>query len=203
MPTTGPAVPDPGARPPRPPRPLLGPVSDGLAGALARWAADARADEAGAARARERWLRRQAEEEASVAGVLCDLAERGVPVVVGTMPDGQHRGTVSAVASAFVVLSVGAREVLLALDAVAVVRPEPGAATPVGDRPVDVELRLIDALSYLLEERARVLVRVRSGERVAGELRALGRDVVSIALDGNSRAVAYVPVESIAEIGVV
>ena len=37
---------------------------------LARWAADARAEEAAAGRARERWLRRQAEEEGTVARVL-------------------------------------------------------------------------------------------------------------------------------------
>jgi hypothetical protein len=194
-----PTGPEPDARA----RPLLGPATDGLAAALARWAAEARVDEARAARARERWLRQQAEEEATVAGVLCDLAERGVPVVIGTTAGSQHRGTVSAVAGDFLVLRVERRDVLLALDAVAVVRPEPGVAAPVGDRPVDVGLRLTDALAYLLSERPRVLVLLRSGERVAGELRTIGRDVASIELDGSVRAVAYVPLGAVVEIGVV
>jgi hypothetical protein len=73
----------------------------------------------------------------------------------------------------------------------------------VGDRAVELELRLSDALSYLVGERPRVLVRLRSGERVAGELRTLGRDVASIELDGSARAVAYVPVAAIVEIGMV
>jgi hypothetical protein len=202
MSNTGPAVPagpDPAGRS----RPLLGPAADGLAAALARWAAEARVDEAGAARARERWLRQQAEEEATMAGVLCDLAERRVPVVVDTIVGSRHRGMVSAVAADFVVLRVERRDVLVALDAVAVVRPEPGVAAPVGDRPVDVGLRLTDALAYLVSERPRVLVLLRSGERVAGELRTIGRDVASIELDGPARAAAYVPVVAITEIGVV
>jgi hypothetical protein len=74
---------------------------------------------------------------------------------------------------------------------------------PVGDRHVEVDMRLVDALSYLVGERPRVLLMTRSGERIAGRLRALGRDVVSVDLDGEARAVAYVPVSSVGEIGVV
>src|SRR6266508_5927713 len=133
MRTTGPAVPEPGERRPL----LLGPAADGLATALARWAADARVDEASAARARERWLLQQAEEEATTAGVLCDLAERAVPVVIETTVGRRHRATVGAVARDFVVLQgpggpgvggvgLGGREVLLAIGAVAAIRPEPG-----------------------------------------------------------------------------
>jgi hypothetical protein len=73
----------------------------------------------------------------------------------------------------------------------------------VGDREVEVGMRLVDAVSYLVGERPRVLVVTRSGERIAGRLRALGRDVVSIDLDGEVRSVAYVPVAAVSEIGVV
>src|SRR5215213_6343157 len=50
-------------------------MTDG-AGDLERWAADARAREAADARVRERWLRAQAAEDASLAGVFLALAER-------------------------------------------------------------------------------------------------------------------------------
>ena len=49
----------------------------GLLDELERWAADARVQEAALQRARERWLRHQATEDASIVGVLTDLAERG------------------------------------------------------------------------------------------------------------------------------
>src|SRR3954449_10120436 len=58
-------------------------LSGGMDGDLERWAADARAREAADARVRERWLRAQAAEEASLAGVLLALAERRGTVAGG------------------------------------------------------------------------------------------------------------------------
>ena len=55
-----------------------------------RWAAEVRARDAADARVRERWLRRSAEEEAELAGVLLDLAERGVTAVVTTSSGRRH-----------------------------------------------------------------------------------------------------------------
>src|SRR5262245_42417892 len=57
--------------------PLTGLLGDGLTGRLERWAADARVEEAVRRRVRERWLSQQAQEEATLLGVLADLAERG------------------------------------------------------------------------------------------------------------------------------
>nr|MBA3268429.1 hypothetical protein [Acidimicrobiia bacterium] len=54
-----------------------------------RWAAEARARDAADARLRERGLRRQAEDEAVFVGLLVDLAERGVGVLV-TTSGGRH-----------------------------------------------------------------------------------------------------------------
>ena len=53
---------------------------DRLIGDLRRWAADARASDAARARSRQRWLRRQAEEESTLAGIALNLAERGTAV---------------------------------------------------------------------------------------------------------------------------
>ena len=54
---------------------------DDLARVLERLAAETRADDAAAAGAGPAWLGRQAEEEATLAGVLVDLAERRGPIV--------------------------------------------------------------------------------------------------------------------------
>ena len=61
-------------RPPIPPASSV-PRTGGWAARLERWAAEARVDAAAEARAREQWLRRQAEEEGALAGVLADLAD--------------------------------------------------------------------------------------------------------------------------------
>ena len=57
-------------------------IGGDLAARLERWAAEARVDEAARTRSRERWLRRQAEESGTLAGVLADLLEAGRAVVV-------------------------------------------------------------------------------------------------------------------------
>jgi hypothetical protein len=183
-------------------RDLLSAAGGGLAAELQRFAAEARVAEATAARSRERWLRQQAEEEATAAGVLCDLAERRLPVTVDTLGGGRHRGMVAAVARDFVVMALDSGlEVMVALDGLAAIRPEPGARSPVGDRQVDVELTLVDALSHLAGDRPRVRVVTRSGDHLAGTLRAVGQDVVTIELDGDARAVVFVPIGAVMEAG--
>lgn len=194
----GPQVPE------LPPEPLLSADVGGFAAALRRWSSEARIDEATAARARQRWLQQQAEEEATTAGVLCDLAERRVPVSIETTVGRRHRGRVAAVARDFAVVRLdGGREVLLALAGVASIRPEPGVEPPVGDRRVEVDLGLIDALAYVAGERPRVLVITRGGDHVAGVLRTIGQDLLSVALDGDARAVVFVPVDAVVEVGLV
>ncbi len=173
-----------------------------LLGRLARWAGEAGADEAAAARARERWGLRSAEEDATFTGVLLDLAERGSPVVVAGRGGRRHRGVVRAVGADFVGLAGPDRgDVLLAFAGIASVRPEPRAAPAPGDRPVEVVLGLAEALAALAEDRPRVLVvTLADADGLAGELRSVGRDVVVLRLDGATRAPAYVPVAAIAEV---
>jgi hypothetical protein len=180
---------------------LLAPVDGGLAAELQRFAAEARVAEATAARSRERWLRQQAEEESTAIGVLCDLAERRLPVTIDTTGGGRHRGTVGAVARDFVVLALDSGlEVMIALDGLAAIRPHPGARSPVGDREIDVELTLIDALSHLAGDRPRLRLVTRAGDHLAGTLRAVGQDLVTIELDCDARAVVYVPVGAVVEV---
>jgi hypothetical protein len=172
---------------------------------LNRWAATARVEDAATARARERWLRQQAAEEASLAGILLDLAEQATPVVVTTTADRRHRGTIRAVGVDFIVVHARAgRDVLVGLAAVGGVRPEARGDAPVGDRDAELDLRLVEAIAALAAERPRVfVVTIGAREGVSGELRGVGRDVVTLRLDGDPRATVYVPVASIAELSLV
>jgi hypothetical protein len=180
---------------------LLGPEPD-LLGELTRWAAEARVDEAAAARARERRLRDQAAEDSSLTGVLIDLAERSTPVVLHTIAGRRHRGVIRLVGADFCGLRAQTgRDVLVSTAALSAVRTEPRGVAPRGDRSVRADLLLIDALGELANERARVLVlTVHTTEGISGELRGIGTDLVRLLLDGEPRATVFVPAAAIAEV---
>jgi hypothetical protein len=180
---------------------LGGVLGEGLAARIDRWAADARVDEAARRRARERWLRQQAEEEGSLAGVLADVAEGGMPVAVHVRGGRRHRGEVRTLGSDFVALRSGDGDVIVALDAVTSVRTSPGEASTIGDRSMATSLRLVDVLAGLAAERAAVsLVMAGGDDVVAGVLRSVGKDVVRVRVAGAPAATAYVPVGAIVEV---
>ena len=180
------------------------------AGDLERWAADARAREAADARVRERWLRAQAAEEASLAGVLLALAERRETVVVTMASGRRHRGVVTGVGVDFVVVEVPAgTSTLVVLAAVGDVRvAEDGGgpasrvattgASPSGDPPTALGVRLADVLAQAAGQRPRVAVSAGAAA-VVGELRGMGSDVLTLRTDGDARAV-YVPLASLSEV---
>lgn len=175
----------------------------GFVARLERWAAEARVTEAASARARERWLRQQAGEEATVAGTLVDLAEREATVVVRTREGRRHRGRVRAVAADFVVLAPdGGGVVLLALAAVAsFAGAGPAAAGVAGDRPPAVDVSLAVALAGLAGERPAVaIVAAGSGEPVRGDLVGVGVDVVTVRPDGGPRSPVHLPVAAVSEV---
>lgn len=177
------------------------------------WAAEARARDAVDARVRERWLRRQAEDEATFAGVLLDVAERGAAVVVVTT--GGHRlvGHVEVVGTDFAaVRTAGARTTLVTLTAVAAVRLSRGGPggrggnrlAPAADARLEGRARAVivtvaDVLAHAVAQRPRVQVQAGSG-LVVGELRAVGTDVVSVHTDGDPPGLAYVRLASVSEI---
>jgi hypothetical protein len=159
---------------------------------------EARADEAGRRRGAERSLRQQTEEDASLAGTLVDLAERDGSVTIRTTHGRSHTGRLPAIGADFVVVRTDAgADVFVALAAVASVRAgrAPSAA---GDRPVPSTTRLLDVLATAAAERPRISL-VVAGEAVAGELRAVGSDVLTVVLDGPDRATAYVSSAPISE----
>ncbi len=173
----------------------------GLLDELERWAADARVQEAALQRARERWLRHQATEDASIVGVLTDLAERGTPLVVSTASGRRHRGRVHGLGVDFCSLRTDTGQGhLIRLDAITTVRTLPAERAVTGDRSLTLSLRLADVLLGLSAERPTVLVATTSDETARGELRAVGTDVVTIRGDGQPPATIYVPIGSITEV---
>lgn len=173
------------------------PDAGDLVAELAAYLAEQRADAAAASRARERWLRQAAAEEARVAGVLLDLAERAATVAVQGVGGRTHRGVVRAVGEDFAALRTGAGDVLVAYAAMAAIRPE-GAAVAGSDRAQALDLGLAEALAAVAGTRPRVLVVARDGTGLAGELRSAGIDVLALAVDGGAQV--FVPTAAIAEV---
>jgi len=168
---------------------------------LTRWLIDTRSEAASASRARERWLRQQAEEEARFAGILLDLAERDRPLVVQLAHDRRHRGHVRAVAEDFLALrTLEGTDVLLRYAGIVAARPEGPDVLLDGDRPCALDMRFAEAVVAICAERPRVLVVTLDGSRSSGELRAAGRDVLALRLDGRDRATSYVPLAAVAEV---
>ena len=140
--------------------------------ALSRWVAEGSSDQAALARARQHWLERQAEEEATLVGSIIDLAERGQAITIATTAGGRHTGAVVAVGSDFAILRVHRfGDIVIRHDAIAFLRPFPGDNTPTGDRPLEINLALADALVELSAERPRVQI-ATGGEELTGELRS-------------------------------
>ncbi len=169
---------------------------------LERWAAGARAQEAAEERVRERWLRQAAEEEASFAGLLVDLAEDGRPVSVTTTAGRRHHGSMMAVGTDFVAIAgPDGRLVLVSIGAIAEVRPAAGARHPAAattDRqPLGVTLA--EVLAQAVATRPRVAV-VAGEVTVVGHLRAVGTDVLTVRTDGEPPGQSYVTLASVSEV---
>ena len=170
---------------------------DGI-GDLERWAADARAREAADARVRERWLRAQAEEEASLAGLLLALAERREMVVITSAGGRRHRGTVTGVGGDFAVIEVAAgTTTLLSLAALADVRVVEGPPVTTGGG-AELGVRLADVLAQAAGQRPRVAVQA-GVTSVVGDLWAVGRDLVTVRSVGAAR-MAYIALASVSEV---
>jgi hypothetical protein len=171
-------------------------------GRLDRWLAEMRSDDAAAERAREHWLLAQAEESSTFVGVVIDLAEQSATVVVEGRGGRRHRGTIVAVASDFCALRTAAgRTVLLSYAGIAWLRPERRSNAPVGDRSAPLDATLADALGALAPDRPRILVVTIAGtDGVAGQLRTVGRDVMTLHVDGDPPAPIYVAIDGVAEV---
>lgn len=174
---------------------------DGVLAALAAWEAERRVDEAAESRVRERWLRQQAAESATLAGVLLDQAEAGAEVAVRTAAGHVLGGTVAAVGRDFaVVRSPAGRSTFVALAAVASVRSSPARrADASGDRSPPIGVSLADVLLRLSGDQPTVRI-VAGAETVAGILRWVGADVALLEVGGEPPVLAHIPLAAVAEV---
>ncbi|QGG95646.1 hypothetical protein [Actinomarinicola tropica] len=148
------------------------------------WAAELRADAASQLRRREHWLRRQAADDATLAGVLVDHAEQGTTIAVTTLGGSRHVGRVSGASTEVVVLECERTRALVAIDAVATVQAVPGASgrqgDPIGHRAGRDHTTLADLLSHLVDGDVDVALGLRGGGTVAGRLVAVGQDLALV-----------------------
>lgn len=188
--------------PPVAPDDLLRGGSASFASRVNLWMEDARVEDSASNRARERWLHSAAEADASFNGVLMDLAERRTAVSLTTAGGRRHHGIITVVGTDFVALRLAQDgEVLLTLSAIAVMRTAPLVDAAVGERLVLTHLRLTEVIGELASERCRAQLVARGAtEAVAGELRSVGQDVVTLRTDGDPSGMAYLPLRAIAEV---
>lgn len=159
---------------------------------LAHWLAEGRVEAASEARARQRWLERQAAEEATIAGVLLDLAERSRPIVVRTKGAHTAQGTITAVGTDFVAVRVARLgELLVPLTSIATLRTVPGESPVVGARPLSFVIVFAEALVEMAADRPEVLVST-GNEEIRGSLRSAGRDLISVTSTAEGRPVVQI-----------
>lgn len=168
---------------------------------LERWIAQGRVDEAARGRSRRGSLRAQAAASTTFVAVLSDLADRGRPALLQCATGARHRGRITALGADFVALSTdhGAL-VLVTHRAITAVRSEPGDPAMRSMRVPEPGLSIAEVLSELAEDRPRVSIATDGSPPVTGELVSVGVDVVTVRLDGETRAMVYVPLDAVCEV---
>jgi hypothetical protein len=148
-------------------------------------------------------LRQQATADATMTGLLVDLAEEGTEVTVRTNAGRAHHGAIVTVGRDFVIVGAAAGYTCIVLDALAAVRRRPGRHQPdtTSHRPAPRSVTLAAHLADLAPEGPRVAVAV-AGEPalLTGQLRAVGRDIATLRLDGDPPVTAYVALRSVSEV---
>ncbi len=167
-------------------------AADVLLASFARWAANERVAAAAEARSRERWLRQQAAEAATMVGTLVDLAEQRaeVAVLIGTrtvsgrlVGIGRDACVVAEASGAATIIPLGR------VVAVRLVGRRPGTGEASGERPAPGTWRMVDALEALAAERSPVRLGLLGGEILAGVLLSVGEDILTVQLaTGGQRA---------------
>lgn len=163
--------------------------------AAARFLWDARISESARARAREHWLRQQAREAATFAGILRALSERGGEVFAWTYDGGTATGIVEAVSSELaLVASAGGGQTWIvrgALSGVTALSEGLDAGVASDDRGPTSAMTLGGLLAELAEARASLTARCGGREEV-GRLIGAGSDVLTLRLPEGG--ITYFPV---------
>ncbi len=190
----------------------MGPArATGDDGELDRWLAELRTDAIGHDRHRRRMLVQAAAEDATVASVITDLAERGEPVVVELPDDRLARGVVRLVGTDVVVLRDGRTDAIVHLGAVLSIRLRPDRSSPNRSRRDVAGARspgrpgepvtFAGAVGGLVDSAPTVTVH-RHGTRspLTGALVSMGDDVLVVHAPPGARV--YVPLSSVTDVSV-
>ena len=176
--------------------------SEPLDAGMARLVAEQRAEDAAKARIRERALRTSATTDATLAGIVVDLAEREETVSVRTTAGRSVTGRVLAVARDAVAVEAGPVTTYIPLGAIAVVRSPAGRVEPSGSRSLP-QVSLAALLAALAPERPTVAVAVEGDPTLwRGELRAVGADTLTLRVAGDPPTTAYIPLDQLSELTV-
>jgi hypothetical protein len=169
---------------------------------LEAWVDELRADTASALRRREQWLRRQAADDATVAGVLVGHAERGSTLAVTTRSGNRHVGRVRGAGSDLVLMDVTGARVAIDVGSIDTIRAIAGEherpVDPMGHRSGADATSMAEVLALVVVDRPDVTLVTRAGEHLSGELVAVGRDVVMVQPPERGPLV-YAPVASLSE----
>jgi hypothetical protein len=166
-------------------RPASTDGADALVSAFGAWAAEHRTGAAAEARSRERWLRQQVAEAATLAGTLVDLAEQGTDaaVIVGTR---RVTGRLVGVGGDGCVVADRAGAVTIVvvahISAIRVAGRRSGTGEATGARGPAGDWLVTDALAALAAERSPVRIGLRGGETLSGDLVSVGDDVLTVRL---------------------
>jgi hypothetical protein len=177
-------------------------ADDELNDDLDAWAAGARAQDAAAARVRQRWLRQQASEQADFVSLLVELRERATSTTVTTSGGRTHRGRIAVVGrDCLVLITTRERTVVVAASAVLAVRPdEERAVTLTVDTRSPGSVSMAELVRRAAVDRPQVTVHsVGSPDPLVGELQACGLDVVTLLLAGEPPVRAYLRLPSVSE----
>ncbi|MGH8907671.1 MAG: hypothetical protein ACRD0K_14405 [Egibacteraceae bacterium] len=161
---------------------------------------EARADEAARARSRERWLQQQTTEQARFTGTLVELAEQDTPVNARVANGRVHQGRITAVGLDFCLVRAQV-DAYLALHGLVWVQPTGAVIAPAtGDRPAPLDMLMVEALHRLASDRPRIALFLRGDrEPLAGQLHAVGLDVLTIRMHGDGRGTYFVPTAAVWE----
>ena len=144
-------------------------------------------------------MRRQAAEEATLLGLLVDLAERRAGAALRTVAGRTHRGEILGVGADFVaVRAPGGPARLVRLAALTSAEVAPGEGSPGPARPVSPTITIVDVLTALAADRPRVQVAI-GADLVTAELDVVGADVLILRRE-DPPGVLYVPLDSASEV---
>lgn len=166
--------------------------------------AEARVDDAVATRERARWAARRAEEDATFAGALVDLAER--QAVVRLQVRGGHDlvGTPVALGPDCVAVTTAGGQAFVRLHHLTAIRSLPGhGLVPTGPPPAAVRAitrTLHDVVGDATAERADVHVLLDDGRDARGTLRAMGVDVLTLRENNEGNATVLVSFDAVAAV---